>query len=134
MPYSDIWVNTSFGETHLIETGNLSGEPLLVFHGGNATTAYNLLFCDFLMEDFWLNRKVCDFSIVEFHLDVIFHPAVETWPILTQNSPHQRRNLIKLKHKNSFTKEILHTLRNLFSRTTKNKIIIVIFTKNIIHI
>ena len=36
LPYSDIWVNTSFGETHLIETGNLLGEPLLVFHGGNA--------------------------------------------------------------------------------------------------
>jgi hypothetical protein len=74
------------------------------------------------VEVFWLNRKVCDFSIVEFHLDIFIHLAVETWPILTQNSPHQRRNLIKLKHKNLFTKEILHTLRNLFSRTTKNKI------------
>ena len=73
------------------------------------------------MEDFWLNRKVCDFSIVEFHLEVILHPAVEIRPILTQNSPHQRRNLIKLKHKNSFTKEILHTLRNLFSRTIKKQ-------------
>ena len=52
VPYSDIYVSTSFGETHLIETGNLSGIPLLVFHGGNTTTAYNLLFCDFLMEDF----------------------------------------------------------------------------------
>ena len=52
LPYSDIWVKTSFGETHLVETGNLLGEPLLVFHGGNATTAYNLLFCDFLMKDF----------------------------------------------------------------------------------
>ena len=43
MSYSDIWINTSFGKTHLVETGNLLGIPLLVFHGGNATTAYNLL-------------------------------------------------------------------------------------------
>ena len=34
-PYKDIYVETSFGKTHLIETGNLQGEPLLVFHGGN---------------------------------------------------------------------------------------------------
>ena len=64
MPYSDIWVNTSFGETHLIETGNLSGEPLLVFHGGNATTAYNLLFCGFLMRDFHI-----------YAVDSIGHPG-----------------------------------------------------------
>ncbi|MEG0238830.1 alpha/beta fold hydrolase [Anaerorhabdus sp.] len=51
-PYKDIFVNTSFGETHLIETGNLSGKPLLVFHGGNSTTSYNLLACQFLLSDF----------------------------------------------------------------------------------
>lgn len=60
----DIWVNTSFGKTHLIETGNLSGVPLLVFHGGNATTAYNLLFCDFLMSDFHI-----------YAVDTIGHPG-----------------------------------------------------------
>ena len=48
-PYKDIYVETSFGKTHLIETGNPQGEPLLVFHGGNATTAYNLLACDFCL-------------------------------------------------------------------------------------
>ena len=52
VPFKDLYVNTSFGTTHLIETGNLRGEPLLVFHGGNATTAYNLLACDFLLNDF----------------------------------------------------------------------------------
>ena len=31
--YKDLWVSTSFGKTHLIETGNLEGIPLLVFHG-----------------------------------------------------------------------------------------------------
>ena len=50
--YKDLYVNTSFGKTHLIETGNLDGEPLLVFHGGNATTAYNLLYFEFMMDDY----------------------------------------------------------------------------------
>ena len=63
-PYKDIFINTSFGRTHLIETGNLSGEPLLVFHGGNATTAYNLLACDFLQNDFHI-----------YAVDTIGHPG-----------------------------------------------------------
>ena len=62
--YSDKWISTSFGETHVIETGNLEGEPLLVFHGGNATTAYNLLACDFLMKDFHI-----------YAVDTIGHPG-----------------------------------------------------------
>ncbi len=63
-PWSDLYVSTSFGETHLIETGNLSGVPLLMFHGGNATTAYNLLFSDFFMEDFHI-----------YAVDTIGHPG-----------------------------------------------------------
>lgn len=62
--YSDRWISTSFGTTHLIETGNPNGVPLLVFHGGNATTAYNLLFCDFLMDDFHI-----------YAVDTIGHPG-----------------------------------------------------------
>ncbi len=62
--YADKYVDTSFGNTHLIETGNLQGIPLLVFHGGNATTAYNLLFCDFLMKDFHI-----------YAVDTIGHPG-----------------------------------------------------------
>lgn len=52
VPYHDIYIATSFGQTHLIETGIQAGPPLLVFHGGNATTAYNLLACTFLLENF----------------------------------------------------------------------------------
>ena len=63
-PYQDVYVNTSFGRTHLIETGTLTKEPLLVFHGGNATTAYNLLACDFLMNDFHI-----------YAVDTIGHPG-----------------------------------------------------------
>ena len=64
VPYKDLYVETSFGKTHLIETGNLTGEPLLVFHGGNATTAYNLLACDFLFADFHI-----------YAVDMIGHPG-----------------------------------------------------------
>ena len=44
IPYhNDIYIDTSFGRAHLVETGNKDGEPLLLFHGGNSTTAYTLL-------------------------------------------------------------------------------------------
>ncbi len=62
--YSEIWLDTSFGKTHIIKTGAPDGIPLLVFHGGNATTAYNLLSCDFLMDDFLI-----------FAADTIGHPG-----------------------------------------------------------
>lgn len=62
--YEDRYIDTTFGKTHLIETGNLTGVPLLVFHGGNATTAYNLLACDFLMNDFHI-----------YAVDTIGHPG-----------------------------------------------------------
>lgn len=63
-PWKDVYVDTSYGRTHLVETGNFSGEPLLVFHGGNATTAYNLLACDFIMEDFHI-----------YAVDMVGHPG-----------------------------------------------------------
>ncbi|MBQ3841357.1 MAG: alpha/beta hydrolase [Ruminiclostridium sp.] len=63
-PYSDVRVETSFGKTHIIKTGNAGGIPLLVFHGGNATTAYNLLACDFIMDDFLI-----------YAVDTIGHPG-----------------------------------------------------------
>lgn len=63
-PYQDIYVDTAFGKTHLIETGNQKGIPLLLFHGGNATTAYNLLACAFLLADFHI-----------YAVDTIGHPG-----------------------------------------------------------
>ena len=33
-PWKDVYVDTSFGKTHIVETGNELGEPLLFFHGG----------------------------------------------------------------------------------------------------
>ena len=63
-PWKDVYVETSFGTTHIVETGDLSGEPLLVFHGGNATTAYNLLACGFIMDDFHI-----------YAVDMVGHPG-----------------------------------------------------------
>lgn len=64
IPYTNLYVDTSFGRTHLIECGNLMGKPLLVFHGGNATTAYNLKYCGFLLDDFHI-----------YAVDTIGHPG-----------------------------------------------------------
>ncbi len=63
-PWKDLYVDTAYGRTHIVETGNFSGEPLLVFHGGNATTAYNLLACDFIMNDFHI-----------YAVDMVGHPG-----------------------------------------------------------
>ena len=64
VPYNDIYCDTPFGETHVIETGNMEGKPLLVFHGGNSTTAYNLLASRFLLKDFHI-----------YAVDSIGHPG-----------------------------------------------------------
>lgn len=64
VPYTDLYIDTSFGRTHLIECGNLTGKPLLVFHGGNVTTAYNLKYCGFLLKDFHI-----------YAVDTIGHPG-----------------------------------------------------------
>lgn len=73
--WNDLWVETSFGRTHLIETGNYNGLVLLVFHGGNATTAYNLLACDFLLNDFHI-----------YAVDTIGHPGKSAQTCLSPNN------------------------------------------------
>lgn len=69
IPFQDVYVRTSFGKTHLIECGDAGKTPLLVFHGGNATTAYNLKYCRFLLPYFHI-----------YAVDTIGHPgkSVET--------------------------------------------------------
>jgi len=64
VPYNDLYIHTPYGETHLVETGNKTGKPLLLFHGGNSTTAYNLLFFKFLLKDFHI-----------YAADTIGHPG-----------------------------------------------------------
>lgn len=66
--YKDLYVDTTFGKTHLIECGNCKGKPLLVFHGGNATTllvpaaiknalTYKSISMAFPMLMYWLTHK-----------------------------------------------------------------------------
>lgn len=74
-PFNDIYIYTSFGKTHLIETGKLSAKSLLVFHGGNATTAYNLKYCDFLLNDFHI-----------YGVDTIGHPGKSAEQSLSPNN------------------------------------------------
>lgn len=64
LPFHDLSVETSFGATHLVEIGNPEGKPLLVFHGGNSTTAYNLLACRFLLDTFHV-----------YAADIVGHPG-----------------------------------------------------------
>lgn len=64
LPFNDLYLHTSFGQTHLVETGNMQGRPLLLFHGGNSTTAYNLLALKFLLHDFHI-----------YAVDTIGHPG-----------------------------------------------------------
>jgi pimeloyl-ACP methyl ester carboxylesterase len=40
--FEDIYIDTRFGETHLLKTGNPNGNPILLFHGGNSTAPYYL--------------------------------------------------------------------------------------------
>ncbi len=74
-PWKDVYVDTSFGKTHVIETGNPSGEPLLFFHGGNSTSAYTLLTLDFIMSDFHV-----------FAVDTIGHPGKSAETSLSPNN------------------------------------------------
>lgn len=64
IPFKDVYLETSFGKTHLIECGDSNKAPLLVFHGGNATTAYNLKYCDFLLPHFHI-----------YAVDTVGHPG-----------------------------------------------------------
>lgn len=40
--FEDVYVDTRFGKTHIIKTGNPEGAPLILFHGGNSTAPYYL--------------------------------------------------------------------------------------------
>jgi len=75
-PWKDVYVETSFGSTHIVETGCQTGKPLLVFHGGNATTAYNLLACGFLLNVFHV-----------FAVDTVGHPGKSAETCLPASGP-----------------------------------------------
>ena len=61
---SFLWTGNRINENNISLTKRKRGNPWLVFHGGNATTAYNFLACDFLFEDFYI-----------LAVDIIGHPG-----------------------------------------------------------
>lgn len=75
-PWRDVWIETSYGKTHLIETGDTSAPALLMFHGGNATTAHTLLACGFLLKDFHV-----------YAVDMIGHPGKSAETCLPARGP-----------------------------------------------
>ncbi|MDY7221182.1 alpha/beta fold hydrolase [Halalkalibacterium halodurans] len=52
--YEELYVNTRYGETHVLKIGNPDAKPVIFFHGGNSTSAFSLsknlhLFKDYLV-------------------------------------------------------------------------------------
>ncbi len=52
LEYEDLFVDTRFGKTHVVKIGNQNGKPLLVTHGGNFTTPYELSYYSALLPYF----------------------------------------------------------------------------------
>jgi pimeloyl-ACP methyl ester carboxylesterase len=73
--YEDLYVNTRFGQSHLIKLGNLKGKPVLLFSGGNSTTPYSLTAFRPLFEQF------CIYAV-----DAIGHPGKSAQIILFSKS------------------------------------------------
>ena len=75
--HEDIWVETRFGQSHVLKLGNSTGKPVLFIHGGNNTTPFSLLFTGFkaLFEHF------CIYAV-----DTIGHPGKSAQTILSAKS------------------------------------------------
>ncbi len=50
--YKDLFVDTRFGKTHILELGPEEGKPLVIFHGGNVTNPVSLSWFKPLMDDY----------------------------------------------------------------------------------
>ena len=68
----DFYADTRFGKTHLLKTGNPKGKPILLFHGGNSTTPFNLR--DFL---FFRNNYLI------YAIDTMGHPGKSAHTLLS---------------------------------------------------
>jgi len=75
--YEDLYVETRFGKSHLLKLGNPNGKPLLIFHGGNNTTPFTLLFCGFK----FLFKDFCVYAV-----DTIGHPGKSAQTVLSAKS------------------------------------------------
>ena len=72
MEYEDLYVDTRFGETHVVKIGNQTGNPIIVFNGSNNTMPYELSFITALLSHF------CVYSV-----DTIGHPGKSSQTIVS---------------------------------------------------
>jgi len=70
--YEELFAETRFGKTHVIKTGNPKGKPILIFHGGNSTTPYNLAGFSAMLD------KFCVYAA-----DTIGHPGKSAQTVLS---------------------------------------------------
>ena len=72
MENESLFVDTRFGKTHVVKIGNPNGKPLLVTHGGNFTTPYELSYYSALLPSF------CVYAV-----DTIGHPGKSAQTIVS---------------------------------------------------
>ncbi|MCC5890120.1 MAG: alpha/beta hydrolase [Alkalibacterium sp.] len=73
--YKDIFVDTRFGKTHILQIGNPDATPILLFHGGNSTAPYSLKQNLHLVEDYLIYAP-----------DTIGHPGKSSQRVLSSSS------------------------------------------------
>ena len=75
--YEDLYVQTRFGQSHLIKLGNPNSKSFLFFHGGNNTSPFSLSFGGFsgLFEHF------CIYAV-----DTIGHPGKSAKTVLSHKT------------------------------------------------
>jgi len=73
--HEDLYIDTSFGKTHVIKLGNQNGKPLLIFHGGNTTAPYSLKYLPALPNHF------CVYAV-----DTIGHPGKSSQNVVSHKS------------------------------------------------
>jgi len=70
--FEDIYVDTRFGKSHLLKTGDPNGKPILLFHGGNSTAPYYL-------RDFLCLRN----EYLIYAADIMGHPGKSAQTVLS---------------------------------------------------
>ncbi|MDR2967015.1 MAG: alpha/beta hydrolase [Methanobacteriaceae archaeon] len=73
--YEDLWIETRYGQAHIVKLGKSDGKPLLLFHGGNSTTPYYLKgFISFF-------KHFCIYAV-----DTVGHPGKSAQIVLSPKS------------------------------------------------
>ncbi len=72
MEHESLFVDTRFGKTHVVKIGNVNGKPLLVTHGGNFTTPYELSYFSALLPYY------CVYAV-----DTVGHPGKSSQTVVS---------------------------------------------------